>query len=341
LSFPFLAFIFFGSIISAQDKSPLSLLTQAYSERPLTLHKGQFSVFTGYELSILNKKYTNTGEIILLKEDGSAAVKNMIPFRIEYGVLEFLQLSAGLNYAKSGLRSRNRTIYGFDSYLDINELIEIKGIDQLSLVLSLRSPKEFSHLDFSVSGGLNIPLSDNKPGKPDHTYFESGGFAMLNYHYFEKYSPGVSSSQFGGALKYMHKTFSVFASYLFQSSLKDGTNIHWDGVINSGVFEYSSREYKYNTGQCSNWESIISYQAIKWFNFQLFLNGYNAKNGWSNLTGLKIGYPDMSVLYGGLGYEIQVTSNIRLSQQFRMPLQGESYSASVIFLTGINYSILQ
>jgi hypothetical protein len=325
--------------VFTQDKL-VSFLTEPFSERPLTLHQGQFSFQTGYEFSVLNKKYTNTGELIILKEEGSAAVKHSIPFKVEFGLLEHLQFSAGINYASSGLRSLNRTIFGYETYLDIYELTDVKGPDQLSLGLILRAPTGIDHFDISVSGGLNIPVSDNKPDQPDHSYFESGGSAVLNYHYHEKFSTGIKSAEAGATIKYRNPHFSLLGRYTFGSGLEDGTSIYWNSLLDFGKFQYTSQQYNFNIGQYYTWEGLVSYQAIKWANFQFFLNGFQSKNGWSNQSGLKIGYPEMSVIYAGVGYEIQVAPHLRLSQQLHIPLSGNSYSASTIFTTGIIFNLI-
>ncbi len=324
----------------AQDKDVTSFLTTRYSERPLTLHRGQFSLSSGYEFSVLNKKYGDAGDALNMREQGIAAVRHLVPVKIGFGLLEYLQFSASLNYASSGLRSINRTIYGYDTFLEINELKEIKGPDQLYLGLTLRAPADFGHFDFSVSGGLNIPVFDNKPGKPEHVYQEYSGSAILNYHYFEKFSTGVMSAQMGAAVKYKHPKFSLFGSYTYGNELEDGKNIYWSSILDMGKFEYSSQVYNFNIGQYQRWEGIVSMQALKWFNLQLYTKGFGSKNGWSDQSGLKLGYPDRSVIYGGLGYEIQVTQYIRLSQQFQLPVAGKNYSASVIFMTGISLNLI-
>lgn len=329
-----LVFLFSGKEGFTQEKAG-SFLTEPYSERPLTLHKGQFAFQTGYELSVLNKMFTETGGLIILREDGSAAIKHMFPFKMTFGILEYLQFSAGINYAASGLRGLNKTIFGYDSYLDIYQLTEKKGLDQLSLGLTLRAPTGLDHFDISVSGGLNLPVSGHNPDQPTHSYFESGETAILNYQYHEKFSPGIKSAEAGAALKYRNPKFSFLARYVFGAGMEEGAATSWNSRLEMGKFVYTSEEYNFNIGQYSTWEGVFSYQAIKWANFHLFFNGLQSKNGWSTKSGLKIGYPEMSVIYGGMGYEIQVTPNFRLSQQLQMPLAGKSYSASTIFTTGI------
>jgi hypothetical protein len=324
----------------AQNEDSYSLITEKYTQRPLTLHRGQFQIYTGYELSVLNKDFTESGDINNLAEDGRAAVMHKIPLLLEFGVLEYLQISAGINYAKSGLRSRNRTIFGYDSFLDIYELTEIKGTDHLSLGLDLRLPTGIDWLDISFSGGLNIPISDSEPEQPEHSYFEANGLAMLNYHFFEKYSSGIKSSRADANIKYRSPDFSIQASYSFSSAMEDGENIYWDSYLNLGEFTYSSEDYQYNTGQISYWEAIATYQAINWFNAQLFINSTQSKNGWSTQSGLKLGDPDRSVINGGIGYEIQVMPNLRLSQHLQIPLAGKNYTASLSFLTGISFNFL-
>jgi len=323
----------------SQDSETYSLLTKKYTERPLTLYKGQLRFYTGYELSVLKKEFPESGEALNLAEDGRSAVKHKVPFALEFGILDYLQISAGMNYAVSALRSRNRTIYGYDPFLDIYELTETKGIDALSLGLTLRSPSIVSWLDFSVSGGMSVPLSDNTALQPEHEYFAVSGSAILNYHYIEKFSTGVNSGWFGADLKILNPKFSVRASFTLNSALSEGEDINWDSYLINDEFEYTSNEYNYYPGQSMMYEGMISIQAMDWLNIRTFINGYQSKNGWSDENGVKVARPERSVLNSGLGFEIQVTPNLRLDQQVQVPVTGKNYSGSLIYLSGFSYSI--
>ena len=138
--------------LPAQDTDIYSLLTEKYVDRPVNVHRGQLQVNTGYELSVLNRKFDSEGKAVNLAKDGSAAMQNLFPIDIRYGILEHLQLSIGINYARTGIRERNIWIIGYDTDVSINELNEYKGFDNLNLGLSFQAPFGLKHISWTLNG---------------------------------------------------------------------------------------------------------------------------------------------------------------------------------------------
>jgi hypothetical protein len=322
----------------AQVTDIYSLLTERYVDRPINVHRGQFQVNTGYELSVLNRKFDSEGKAVNLAKDGSAAMQHLFPVDIRFGLLEHLQISAVINYARTGIRERNIWIIGYDAEVSIDELNEYKGPDNLNLGLSFGAPLGLEYFDLNITGNISLPVFDHTSEQPDHTTYTAKlatTYTQLNYYYKNKFGSGIITGTLGTNLKFRASDLSVILNSQFSTGLKEGENTLWRSYLVENEFEYTSETYHYKSGQQIEFLVLFAYQAIDWFTMQLFVNGTNTYGGWSDVTGKKVGYRPENLIVGGLGYEILVSPHLRLFQTTSVPLWGKNIMGSFIIHTGI------
>jgi hypothetical protein len=327
--------------LPAQETDIYSLLTERYVDRPINVHRGQLQVNTGYELSVLNRKFDTEGKAVNLAKDGSAAMQHLFPLDLRYGFLEYLQMSVGINYARTGIRERNIWIAGYDTELSIDELNEYKGPDNLKLELSFRAPLGLDFLDWALHGNISLPIFDPKPEQPDHnisTPFSST--TQISYYYRNKFGSGIMTGALGTELKINTSNVSIFLSGSFTYPLKEGTNIQWRSNLIGNEFEYYTIEFNYKCGKQIEYLALFTYQAIDWLAIQLFINGTNTYGGWSDVTGKKVGYKPENLIAGGLGYEIMVSPHLRLFQAIDVPIDGKNIMGLFVVHTGISLNFI-
>jgi len=341
ISVLFLSYINY-TYIQAQDNDIYSLLTERYVDRPIILHRGQIQINTGYELSFLNRKFDLEGKTVNLAKDGSAAMQHLFPFDIRFGILEHLQISAGINWARTGLRERNIWIAGYDTELSIDELNEYKGFDNLKLGLAFKVPLGLKHLDWILNGDISLPIFNNKPDQPAHTVYTpfSSSTTLISYYYKNKFGSGILIGSLGTDLKFNTSNFSISLSGNFTTPLQEATNIQWKSNLIENEFEYYTEEFNFKCAKQLEYSGLFAYQAIDWFAVQLFINGINTFGGWSYITGKKVGYRPEKLIAGGVGYEIMVSPHLRLSQTIDIPVNGENILGFLVINTALSINFI-
>jgi hypothetical protein len=341
ISFLFLSYLNYN-FIHAQDSDIYSLLTERYVDRPIIVHRGQIQVNTGYELSVLNRKFDIYGKAVNLAKDGSAAMQHLFPLDISFGILEHLQISAAINYARTGIRERSIWIAGYDTELSIDELNEYKGCDNLKLGLDFSVPSGLKHLDWIIHGNISLPVFNNRPDKPDHTVYAPlfVTTTQISYYYKNKFGSGILTGELGTDVKFNSSNFSVLLSGNFTTPLKEATNIQWRSNLIDYEFQYYTEEFTFKCGKQIEYSAFFAYQAIDWLAVQLFVNGNNTFGGWSDVTGKKIGYRPQNLIACGLGYEIMVSPHLRLFQTLDIPVTGENIIGFFMINTAISINFI-
>ena len=342
---PFSLFLFLIHFYQspAQDTDVYGLLTERYVDRPINVHRGQLQINTGYELSVLNKKFDSEGKAVNLAKDGSAAMQHLFPFDVRYGLLEHLQMSVGINYARTGIRERNVWIIAYDTEVSIDELNEYKGLDNLNLGFLFRDPFDFKNISWTLRGNILVPLFNHKPDQPDHSIYTAvleTSYTQLSYYYRNKYGSGILTGALGTDLKLKTSNFSALLSGSFSSDLMEGTNIQWRSNLVENEFEYYSEEFNYKYGHQVEYLALFAYQAIDWFAVQLFACGIYTYGGWSEATGKKVGNRPENLFSGGLGYEILASPHLRLFQTLEIPFLGKNIMGSFVINTGISLNFI-
>ena len=328
--------------LSAQETDVYSLLTERYVDRPINVHRGQLTINSGYDFSIIKKNFDQDGKWDNLAKDGTAAATHLVPFNIKFGILEHIQFSSAINYSRTGIREREEWIQGWESALSINELNEIKGFDDLYLGLDVRIPFDFKNIDWTIFSGLYLPISNHKPDQPVHKiehYQTDLYITNINLHFINKRSKGIMVGSIGSAFKIHLSKFCVIANGAFSLGLQEGESILWHSSLIEDEFEYYSTDYQFKIGNEIYYNSILAWQALDWFAVTLSFSGNNIFGGWNNETGKKIKYDEQSIFTSGMGYEIQVSPHLRLFQNMELPIVGKNIQGLFIIQTGviINY----
>jgi len=341
--FFFFIFLLINYQILGQEDNSYDLLTERYVDRPIAMHKGQLQFNSGYEFSIINRKYDVSGKKIDLATDGSVSAKHLMPFELKFGILEYLQLTASTGYASIGLRNQNHNIGSSGSILYVSELTRYKGFNDLFLGTALTAPIKWHPVNFVISAGIFLPLFNHEPDKPEHSYTildPTNGSASLIYKYNNKYSGGAMIGLLGTSLKIRTSRISLTGSFIYSTGLKDAKSVDWKFRLVENEFQYQKDEYQFNPGITINYYSEVAVQAIPWFTITSAFNGYKSSDGWSNITGKKVGYIKKSLNNLSLGYEILVSQNLRLEQHVILPVSGKNIMAQWAFLTGISLNII-
>ncbi|MBN2274718.1 MAG: hypothetical protein JXK95_10325 [Bacteroidales bacterium] len=323
-----------------QTVSKYDLLTERYVDRPVAMHKGQFQFSSGYEFSIINAKYDRNGKKIDLAFDGSASAKQMMPFYIKFGVLDYLQLVISTQYANMGIRSQNRKLVGFERVMNVSELNQYRGMNDLFLGIDLTAPVKWHPVNWLINAGISLPVFGSEPGKPDHTCtIIDNETVALDYKYNNTFSTGVPVAFLGSSLKIRTQYISFTGIFLYSTGIRYGISYDWNFRLVSNTFEYEKTQYEFNYGYTLDYYGELAAQAIKWFTVRLALSNFSHHGGWSNLTGKKVSSPEKSLVNVSLGYEILVSPALRIEQHMLLPVAGKNLISQMTFLTGFSINL--
>ncbi len=241
-----------------------TLLTMPYNKRPLTLYKGQFQANAGYKFAIRSRSFDKDGNLIVLKDVGTASVYHYYFLEMKYGVTNFLELSAQTNYMKRGVRSVTESYYASvsDAIL-VNTVTETKGFGDILILASLRLPITYKWFDVSISGGTYIPSAKYQPAEPTHkvSNITAASAFTVDYHFNNKNGYGIPVWQLSGASKFTVSKFSLEADFTYRKPVNEGQNIRWDQELTvAKTFTYSNNTYKYllNSSYDVNASSTLS-----------------------------------------------------------------------------------
>ena len=84
----------------------------------------------------------------------------------------------------------------------------------------------------------------------------------------------------------------------------------------------------------------MAWQAIDWFAVLVSFEGFVRRRAWSTETGIKVLNGETAVHTAGLGFDIQVSPALRLSQEVQIPYAGKNILAPRIFRTGISLNFM-
>ncbi len=331
-------------MLSGQSSPGYDILTERYVDRPLAMHRGQLQVNTGYDFSIINRKYDLQGNSIDLATDGSVSARHAFPLNLNYGILEFIQVSASIRYASMGIRSQNR-IYttGVIGSTSTREINTYKGPEDLFLGIAISNPFRLDFLDVTLSGGISLPLFDHKTGQPSHKmeFLDPYPGSMdIEYYYNNKFALGVPVGAIGAAVKGRSPRFSGTARVDYSAGLKEGESTTWQSRFSNGEILYREIPYDFHVGNTLDYGAEIAWQAIDWFAVRISFEGSVNTGAWSTQTGKKVLTGDITLHSVSIGYDIQVAPVLRINQRLVLPYAGKNILAPRIFQTGISLNFL-
>jgi hypothetical protein len=336
-------FISIALQLYGQVADKYDLLTESYVNRPLSMHKGQIQINSGYEFSIINAKYDQERKKIDLTVDGSVSAKHLIPVELKFGILEYLQLSASTTFANMGIRSQNYAVYNSESILYVSEINTYKGMNDLYFGTDLTAPFKWHFINWVISAGISMPVFNHEPDKPGHSYTildPATGSAKLEYRYNRKYASGVPKGFIGSSVKLRTSKMSFTGVFAYSTGIQNGESYDWNFRLVDDEFEYEKEKYMFYPGQTTDYRGEVAMQVISWFTLWSAFSGYRSSRGWSDITGKKVGIPEESLSNLSLGFEILISPALRIKQQIVLPVSGKNLIAQLGFQTGFSLNFI-
>ena len=320
-----------------------SLLTERYVDRPVTMHRGQLQINSGYEFSSLNKIYDFEGNSLDLNDEGIASEQHLFPIAVKYGILEWFQIGASMNYARKGLRTQNFIYISNAGIISHSEIENWKGFDDLYLGIDFTAPFLTDFMNWVVSGGIQLPVFNHEPDQPTHTidffnYYSDS--TVIRYYYNNKFGNGIPMVKIGTSLKIRFSKLALESSFDMKKGLSQGESIYWQSRYSNGVIDYREIPYQYDPGLTFDYQAAIAYQALDWLAVMFSYDGMYASGGWTTESGKKVGTGKISINSLGVGYEIQISPHLRLNQFIDVPFAGTNIMAYWIFQTGISMNFM-
>jgi hypothetical protein len=323
---------------SGQDK--YTLLTEPFNLRPLNMHKGQLQINTGYRLGVRTKSYNDAGQKISLDTDGTASVRHSFLLNVKYGILDYIELGAEMNFYKQGVRGKTSNYFSGPDYIVTNELSEFNGFEDLHMHISVSLPFDIDNIDFALSGGLSLPTASHKPDQPDHTYihhdFQSYTF---NYHYNYNNGLGVMTWDAAASLKLSLNKITLLASGSYKVPFEEGESCYWLDSFEEDRFDYEEISYSFLLPGYLTIISEIHYQAISWLDVFAGYDYQKSNGGWFERYENKYAEPEVSTSYISGGVEIQISPNIRLYERAGFSIGGKNADGPFYILTSLSINV--
>jgi len=329
--------------LNAQTSNDSILVNERKIDRPLTLHKGQLQFNPAYEISIISKEYDNNSNTIILADEGTASVLHKYFFELNYGILDFLQASIALNYAKRGERHENHIITLSDTHLDVTYFDDYKGFEDFYLGTVIKLPLKTKKIEIALSPGIYIPLFSNNPKAPENSILfppDSQPTTKIIYHNNHKIGNGSKAIKIGtSAVVRPVNDFSISAELNYSWPIAESESITWIHQLSGSTFIYDDIPYKYLIGNTLDYEVSLAYQAISWFNVNLSYYYKKTSSGWSEITGFRIRNPESKLSLLSIGYEIKATSKLWINEFIDIPVSGKNQFAPYSIYLGISYNL--
>ncbi|MFN8241873.1 MAG: hypothetical protein U0X39_14120 [Bacteroidales bacterium] len=335
--------------VQAQDKGTrvdkYTLLTMPFNLRQLTLYRGQIQFNAGYRFSVRSQSFSNEGDRVLLKSNGTGSVYHFYFADLRYGVTDFIEIGASTDFIRMGVREQSLTITSVTTLstdrVSVNKLTEVKGFGDILLKATIRSPFRYRKFDISATGGIYLPSSPYEPEKPQNTVTSivSADSYTVNYHYKYTNGYGVPVWLIAGQLKMKLGRFTTLGGLEFRTPLKEGTNIRWEENLVNKIFTYYDKTYSYLLSNSWDVDASIHYQPTGWFDFYINSTFRKTTGGWTEYWGTKYRNKGTSLFSIEPGFELQISPSLIISQVAGFPLSGKNTDAPFFLFTTVRYSI--
>jgi len=332
--------------LTAQKFNDSILVNERKIDRPLTLHKGQLQFTPGYEISVISKEYDAESEIVNLSDQGTASVQHKYYLELNYGILDFLQASIALNYARRFERHETQQIFIYLNDIpdiEITTFDDYKGFEDICMGAVIRLPLKTRIFEFSLSPGFLMPLFSNNPGPPENSISLPSveqPYTKITYRNNHKAGNGSKSIKIGASsIIRPLRDFSISARLNYAWPVSESETVRWIHQLDGSTFVYDDIPYKYLSGNMLDYEVNLSYQAISWFNVTLSWYSRRTWSGWSELTGFRIENPHSGLSLVSAGCEVKATGRLWLTEFIHIPVYGKSTLAPYAIYLGISYNL--
>ena len=320
--------------VCSQDKQvsgdKFTLLTIPFNQRPLNPYKGQLQLSAGYEFAVRSQSFDADGNKTSLKDLGIASIGHYYFMDVRYGITDFLEIEANMNYLKSGTRSETVYYYasnplGGTDIVPVYSLDETKGFGDLCLSGAVRLPFDYKWFDVRISAGCFLPVARYKPPVPSSTITDimSANSYTVNYHNNFKNGYGVPVLHLSATAKASFSKFTMVACYTVDDPVKEGTSLRWTQALENQNFTFSSTPYKYLLARKTEIDASVHYQAAGWLDLNLNACVFRTAKGWTEYIGKKFSDPEQQLISLQPGIEIQVSPLVRIYEVVNLPLSGK------------------
>ncbi len=331
--------------MKAQDVNIYDLLTEPSLVRPLTVHKGILQVYGGYSHLNGNQFFDASGSRLPFTEAVQSMIEHNYRLDLTYGILEHLEFYAGLS-----LRNRYETLpsYYIDNRPGIgyeDRTYHLSGISNLDLVLKYRLPVFLQGFDMYVYGGLLTPVSNQQPKAPAHSIIladsdDPASSYQLQYEYRQTAgSPAVFYST-GFKMLYAMEKIGVSVNMNLQNPFSSIETCTWVSRRYGEEFE-NLRLWYFTKPKGVIYGSVnLEAQPYPWFAVNAGYSYMSETPGWSEVTGQAVSLTRSTAGFATAGFEIQVSTHLRILQQVNIPVNGSNLYSEFGFSTGIIYSLV-
>ena len=343
-----LMFLLKATISPAQELRQLrdkyTLLTTPYNKRPITLYRGQFQALAGYKFAVRSRSFSNDGELLPLRKQGTGSVYHYYFVDLRYGLTNFMEVSAETNFLRRGVRTESQTITSASltttDRVTVNKLTEIKGMGDILFKATIRPPISYRWFDISATGGLFVPSSPYEPPQPSNTVTNvtAADSYTVNYRYRYTNGYGVPVYLVSSTLKTGFSKYTAEVSYAFRTPQKEGQNIRWDETMVDKTFSYTNDTYLYLLNDSHTIDVSLHYQAVGWFNVYLNANYQRSSGGWTEYWGKKYRNPETKLFSIEPGFELQISPTLKIYQVAGFPVSGKNSDAPFYLFTTLSFS---
>jgi hypothetical protein len=342
---PLILLLALCGVTCAQEKDSYALLTEPLLERPFTLHKNILTASATYGHFIGNNYFDADGTRLPFNESVRSMIENRFQFVVGYGILEYLEIQAAMDY-----RDRYETLptYFVSNIASIgteNTTFHYRGLTNLALAVGMRLPIDITGFDHRIQGGLLLPFPDQSPGEPSHSitlYSPSDPGGSYDMEYMFNPSPGLVGTFYHAGIDLRYKTakFGLSLAGRYTSPLGEVETYAWIQRRDGDVFRYEKSPYTLYPDRHILTHGEVQAQLFPWF---AVFGGYRYHRilpGWTDMTGQQVRLDEQVTGTLTLGFEIQVATSIRMHQHIQVPLTGKETYSEFAVLTGIQYSIV-
>lgn len=335
-----------GFSLHAQTLRDSILVNERKIDRPLTLHKGQLQFITGYEISVISREYDNMSSSVSLADKGIASILHKYSFELNYGLIDFIQTSVALNFARRG--QRHETLYLWTTNpeapaYEVTYFEEYTGFEDIYLGGVFKVPFETKRVEITLSPGIYLPLFSNKPDTPEHSVElpdEENYTTKILYHDHQRMGNGSLTVRAGTSfLLRLPWNINISSRVNYSGPVSESKSIRWVHQLHGSTFIYDDIPYKYLIGRTLDYKLEMTFPVISWFSATLSWSGRNTHDGWSEITGYRIKYPDVRLSVLSAGYEIIASGRLWISEYVNIPISGKNQLAPFSIYLGVCYNL--
>ncbi len=347
-----LFFVSVGALFCQAIDSAYYLLAKPYTERPLTLYKGQLTSGSAYSYTISNRMFNHSGELMAHSNSGNNQILHKGDFSFSYGISDNLEVAMSCfmaNGIKRGVTLENyqRTGPGYKTkVVFFNHNVYSKGLSDICLYLAYRF-LQANKLELAARGAFLLPVGGyqsiyNVNEVPvarymegDETTFQAYELAEINGH-----GNGTTGAGLGLAGKYRFHKFAISLETLVLKGFGNQAKQVSRFVLTDEAKNMIRKDYPYlyYFGEKIDLGLGVHYQYKPWIHvFSKYRSGF-----WINQREV---YDNTEVFPGNknwhqvqVGYEFQANKNFRIWQAFAYDFSGINVNNDYMVKVGILWS---